>query len=151
MAFFDVPRGSAGLTMSVSDRSKGGRAIRFGLPIQMIQEAGFENGGECAHVRFGFGRDYGKVQIIISGVKKDGWYTLSGSTKQQKALNLSCMKIGIVFEECTGIDVPYDVKDGIIIADIPEEIMETATLNSTGRLRSHRAEELDKLNKAKKE
>ena len=149
MAFFEVPRGTGGVSMSVMERKdqSGSNVIRFGIAGSVLHDMGSID-LKTVIVKFGFGRDLGKVCITPTpGNGHPSSYALTVVSKQSKSVAVSCSKSGVEFPPSPSFACSYDLVSGSIIALIPPEIMESYKFNSTGRLRQVKAEELDKLNK----
>lgn len=156
MSFFEVPRGTGGLTISVSGRKGqgGSNVIRFGVSVEALKMI-TDDDVKSALVQFGFGRDIGYVMITPVKSNHPSSYTLSSVSAHSKSIALSCAKVGIDFAECAAIPCEYELTryamgDDSLLVKIPSEVMATANLNSSGRLREHKAAEMDNLNGAKK-
>lgn len=148
MAFFEVPRGTGGVTMSVSGRKGqgGSNVIRFGVSIEALKMI-TDDDVRSVLVQFGFARDFGKVLITPASPKHPSSYTLSNVSAHSKSIALSCAKVGIDFDESAALPCEYDRVNGSLLLRIPAEIMETSKFNSSGRLREVKADELDSINK----
>jgi hypothetical protein len=148
MAFFEVPRGTGGVTMSVSGRKGqgGSNVIRFGVSVEALKMI-TEDDVKSVLVQFGFARDLGKVLITPASPNHPSSYTLSNVSAHSKSVALSCAKVGIEFDECVALPCEYDRVNGSLVLRIPAEVMETAKFNSSGRLRMVKGEEMDGINK----
>lgn len=154
MAFFEVPRGTGGLTMSITERKdqNGANVIRFGISESVLRDFGYDvENTHAINVQFGFGKDLGTVLMtpLPEGKKpKDApsAYALSRISAQSRAVAVSCAKAGINFNSSPALPCIYSENGNSFLVRIPGEIMETHKFNSTGRLREQRADEADLIN-----